>query len=191
MDAIANVPVSVVLKLLLNWQKPVSIDLKNPPYTEEQQEQTEHSMTTVQQYILACMRGEWPKNCVVTCGNPGYDGSVYSREDRSIWGQYVDKERFYEGYRKMFARGTANTTPVNSTVFWKNVRGRPAEYACNLKLGPNNKNKVAEPWVKWDETNDETNETISHKKKVRCVIFPVLGQCKAQFGELLDKNFVF
>lgn len=192
MDAIANVPVSVVLKLLLNWQKPVSIDLKNPPYTEEQQEQTEHSMTTVQQYILACMRGNWPKNCVVTCGNcPGYDGSVYSREDRSIWGQYVDKERFYEGYRKMFARGTANTTPVNSTVFWKNVRGRPAEYACNLKLGPNNKNKVAELRVKWDETNDETNETISREKTVRCVTFPVLGECKAQFGELLDKNFVF
>ena len=180
MDEIAAIPVPVVLKLLLHWKIPDTINLKVPPYTAAQQEQTEHSMTTVQQYILGCLRGEWPRFCTIADGR---------RNDVSIWGKHVDKNVFYDHYKRNFGTGTANTKPLNQVVFWKNIRATEAEHGCNLQLGFNGNGKSQELTIQEFVPEDDECRSGS-KKRVNCMLFPTLANAKKQFLELADKGFV-
>ena len=183
MDEIAAIPVPIVLKLLLCWKSPDNMNLKVPPFTNAQQEQTEHSMSTTQQYILGCMRGESPQRCVIVPSERTIDANGKKtrikghRKDIDIWGNLVDKSIMYEHYTQKFSRRTANATPANDTQFWKNLRAMEAEYGCNLTLGS-------------DKGKDQEIKIEGFEKRVNCVRFPTLEEAKKQFKELCNEGFV-
>lgn len=174
MDEIAAIPVPVVLKMLLNWPMPENkrMYLKRPPFTEAEQQQTECSMSTVQKYVLSCLRGSWPRNCVIIPLTKDDDGRKIEahREDIEIWGQLVDKNKLFDHYKETY-KGTANGMIKDASVFWRYLRADQGEFGCNLSFGKNQQPKV-------------------YNKNEQCIQFPTLEEAKKQFLELCRNGFV-